>query len=388
MKVGFDTVERSEDVERWTWPTLYKRDSKGKIREWMMQIEVVGPKAAHRTVSGLQDGKKVESGWKEVFTTNEGRSNERLPFDQAVFEVEAKYKDQRDKDGYVLELKDVDKVRTKFDPMLADSYDKRGVDFARKVYAQPKLDGIRCIARADGLWTRSGKPIVSCPHIIEDLEPFFRDFPDVVLDGELYNDELKDDFNKITSLVRKTKPKREDLEECAELVQYHVYDAFDPNQPERTFLDRYVNFVSIFELTPVTKVPTSEVGSPEMLDQMYGTWLKAGYEGQMIRYDTPYENKRSKNLLKRKEFITEEFPVVEIEQGEGNWAGYIKIFYVEFEPGRVCGAGVRGDQATLKALFESRKKPDWATVRFFTPTPDGVPRFPVVIDWGYGERAD
>jgi hypothetical protein len=56
--------------------------------------------------------------------------------------------------------------------------------------------------------------------------------------------------------------------------------------------------------------------------------------------------------------------------------------------GTQFGAGVRGTQEVMKALFESNDQPNWATLRYFTPTPDGIPRFPVVIDWGLGERED
>jgi len=42
----------------------------------------------------------------------------------------------------------------------------------------------------------------------------------------------------------------------------------------------------------------------------------------------------------------------------------------------------------MKELLESGKTPDWATVRYFNLTPDGVPRFPVVVDYGFGERDD
>jgi hypothetical protein len=49
---------------------------------------------------------------------------------------------------------------------------------------------------------------------------------------------------------------------------------------------------------------------------------------------------------------------------------------------------VRGNQAQLKALLESTEKPTWVTCRYFELTPDGVPRFPVVIDYGTGKRDD
>jgi ATP-dependent DNA ligase len=135
-------------------------------------------------------------------------------------------------------------------------------------------------------------------------------------------------------------------------------------------------------------VTTTWCDSQDELDTLYSEYTEQGYEGQMVRNDTPYENKRSKNLLKRKEFVTEEFNVVKVLEGSGTWAGYAKHFELELGDGRTFGSGVRGQQAVLKALLEQEVKPTWVTVRYFEKTPDGVPRFPVVIDWGIGDRND
>ena len=108
----------------------------------------------------------------------------------------------------------------------------------------------------------------------------------------------------------------------------------------------------------------------------------------MVRLDEKYENKRSKHLLKRKEFITEEFEVVSMEEGQGNWSGHTKRFILRLADGREVGAGVRGNQDQLSKLWESQETPTWATLRYFDLTPDGIPRFPVVIDYGVGERDD
>ena len=120
---------------------------------------------------------------------------------------------------------------------------------------------------------------------------------------------------------------------------------------------------------------------------MYSQYTEDGYEGQMIRNNAAYENKRSKNLLKRKEFITEEFDVVEVLEGSGNWAGYAKHFVLT-DGTETFKSGVRGNQETLKALLEQEEKPTWVTCRFFERSVDYIPRFPVVIDWGIGERND
>ena len=109
-------------------------------------------------------------------------------------------------------------------PMLAYKVGRKEVDWSEKVFIQPKLDGVRCVISKDGAYSRTGKEWLNIHHITANLEPFFEKYPYVILDGELYNHELKDDFEKIISLVRKTKPTKGDRVESAEYVQFHCYD--------------------------------------------------------------------------------------------------------------------------------------------------------------------
>jgi DNA ligase-1 len=364
--------------------TLYKRDSNGNIRE--LTIEYMGPIApGTRSISGIKGGKLVESGWKESYGKNFGKKNATTSFEQAHKEAVAIWNKKVEKE-YFENPADID-TYDKFKPMLAHDYTKRPQAFG---FSQPKLDGIRCIARKDGLFTRAGKAITSCGHIEHDLIEFFKEYPDMILDGELYNHELKADFNKITSLVRKAKPSPEEAQECHESVEYHIYDMKDPDSEldvfsyRIQFLDKYLNA----HHNSLEVVSTAYCNNQEMLDAKYSEYTEQGYEGQMVRNDTPYENKRSKNLLKRKEFITDEFDVVSVLEGSGNWSGYAKHFELKLEDGRTFRSGVRGNQALLKDLLEQEVKPTWVTCRYFELTPDGVPRFPVVIDWGTGVRND
>ena len=256
------------------------------------------------------------------------------------------------------------------------------------MFSQPKLDGIRCIARKDGLWTRSGKEIVSCPHIQDELNEFFKLHPEAILDGELYNHELKDDFNKITSLVRKEKPTEEDLQETKNMVEYHVYDRADHigDYYERMNEPCMCNNI---EGTHIKRVHINIVETKKELDDRYEEYLEQGYEGQMIRLNEPYQqNKRSKYLMKRKEFITEEFPVHSFSEGGGNWSGTVKKFHLTDvnDGGKVVDAGVRGSRDKLKKLLDDGIVPKWATLRYFGKTPDGNYRFPVVIDYGFNEK--
>ena len=366
-------------------PTLYKRDTKGKIREWTVQYstdEVAGVRA----ISGLVDGQKVTSEWNISEAKNIGRANATTSQSQAKAEAESLWAIKAEKEYF----EDINKIDSyeKFKPMLAHDYTKRPQDSG---YSQPKLDGIRCVADANGLWTRSGKAITSCPHIWEAIEPFIKAHPGIVVDGELYNHELKADFNKITSLVRKVKSTEEDIKESASLVQYHIYDCYikDAVFTKRNALLKALGAVSSGYLQ---YVDTQYCKDQDALDKLYSEYMEAGYEGQMVRNDAPYECKRSKNLLKRKEFITEEYEVIQVLEGQGNWAGYAKRFILRDKDGKEFGSGVRGQQAQLKELWESKDTakglPNWATCRYFELTPDGVPRFPVVIDYGHGKRDD
>ena len=393
-------------------PTLYKRDTTGRIREWTVEYGYDDDdNAGTRTVSGLTDGKKVTSVWNITEAKNVGRSNATNAREQAVSEAQSLWDINVEKE-YFENVADIDSY-TKFKPMLAHDYTKRPQS---QGWSQPKLDGIRCIADKNGLWTRSGKEITSCPHIWDAIGPILQRNPNMVFDGELYNHELKEDFNKITSLVRKVKTTEADRAEAAKLVQYHVYDCYDHDQPNLTFNQRDRLFTNIFLLVQDNKIVSSEstksttyealsdtqprvqdviklvealrANDQEELDSMYRYYLEQGYEGQMVRNSTPYEFKRSKNLLKRKEFITEEFRVVEVLEGSGNWAGYAKRFVLEMADGTQFGSNVRGSQEELRALLHADEQPTWATCRYFELTPDGVPRFPVVIDYGVGERED
>jgi|TARA_B110000459_G_scaffold130479_1_gene142822 DNA ligase-1 len=373
-------------------PTLYKRDSKGKIRVLTIEVGLVEygfPTNTEdlfgtRSIAGLQEGKLVTSGWKISEPKNVGKINGTTSRTQAESEAQANWDKKAEKE-YFPKIEDVDSYE-RFKPMLAGDYTKR---HQSEGFSQPKLDGIRCLADKNGLWTRQGKPINSCPHIWESVRSIVENSPDIVLDGELYNHDLKEDFNKITSLVRKSKSTPEDILEAEKMVEYHVYDMFSSVTPNLLFAQRTHVLEAIIKSEGCTQlVPTTYCPDQESLDAMYGQYMTDGYEGQMVRNDIVYENKRSNGLLKRKEFITEEYEVVSMEQGQGNWHGHTKRFILRMPNGETCGSGVRGKQDVLKALWDSQVSPTWATLRYFGLTPDGVPRFPVVVDYGTGERTD
>jgi DNA ligase-1 len=205
-------------------PTLYSRTSTGATQTWTIEIDG----GRYRTEYGQIDGKKTTTEWMVAESTNVGRANQRDISAQAEFEAKAIWK-KKSEAGYYENIKDIDRPAF-IEPMLAQKYEDRKDEIEWPVWTQPKLDGIRCIATAKGLFSRAGKQFKSVPHISVALEDFFKENPDAMLDGELYCDKLANDFNKITSLVKKTKPSTKDLEEYEKTIQYHIYDILDTSK--------------------------------------------------------------------------------------------------------------------------------------------------------------
>jgi len=386
-------------------PTLYKRTTTGATQSWEIEIE----ENKFRTVSGQLDGKKITNNWTTCEGKNVGKKNETSGAEQATKEAEAKHQKKRDK-GYRLDVDNID-VKKFYVPMLAKDFKDKNREkdvmteigseednttgHGAAVFSQPKLDGIRCIAMREGLFTRTGKPITAVPHIHEALEPFFEKYPNATLDGELYNHAYKDDFNKIIHLVRKQNLTEEHLAESKKMIQYHIYDA--PVIGNHTEKDLFSDRTSVLdaqfanlgidgrslhgEPNPLVIVETTEVDSKEHLDELYADYVEVGYEGQMIRLDAPYENKRSPKLLKRKEFVDEEYEILGYEEGKGNRAGTVKHFKFENNDGREFNSNVKGTFEYMAELLERGDElvGKMATVKYFNLTPDGVPRFPYVI---------
>lgn len=362
--------------------TLYKRTTTGAVQIWRQEFNPAGD--AYRTVSGQIDGKQVTSEWTACSGKNAGRANATSPVQQALLEVTSNYTKKLNQGGYRRSIHEIDD-QGHFEPMLAQPYEKYPVqDFITvRWYSQPKLDGIRCIARRSGLWTRQGKPIPTCPHFLEYLEPLFGKLGDTaVFDGEIYADRLADNFNTLVSLAKKQKPTDADLEMSRATLQYHLYDlpsVLDTFAERSKVLHRAVQERN--DPGPLRLVETEPVMSQEHLDELYAHYLEHGQEGQMVRLgDSFYENKRSRFLLKRKEFLDAEFEVVGIHEGVGNRSGMAGYVTLRLDGDRTFRATPKGSNADRVEMLH--RAADLigcqATVQYFKLTPDGVPRFPVL----------
>jgi len=268
---------------------------------------------------------------------------------------------------------------TKIKPMLAHKYNPDKADYP--AYIQPKLDGVRCVFTKKGAFSRTGKEFKNVDHIKKALKNFFNANPTFILDGELYNHGLKDDFEKIISLVRKTKPTEEHKQEAAELIQYHVYDI--ANLAHATYTNRLNILNTSFTYTyPICKVETKIVLDYDEAVKQHKKYLKLGYEGSIYRsMDGKYKGTRSWDLMKFKDFHDAEATIINYELGKGKREGTLGKFIMEDEDGNVfgCPPGKGYDYEEMTNLLENIH--DYigqvATFTYFQRTQAGSYRHPL-----------
>ena len=234
--------------------------------------------------------------------------------------------------------------------MLAYPVSDKPIDYSNKISIQPKLDGVRCLIQYNWYecditkkwigevkaYSRTGKEWKNINHILEQLTPFFHEFPEVILDGELYNHNLKDDFEKIISLVRKTKPTDEDRVESAEKVQFHCYDIVneDWNFFDRSyFVQSHFAYYGHHQCDSVRAVDHGLVFNTEEVEVAHEEFLDRGYEGSILRKNENYECKRSWTLMKVKDFSDAEATIIGFEEGKGKRAGHLGKFIMRDDEG-------------------------------------------------------
>ena len=224
----------------------------------------------------------------------------------------------------------------RYKPMLAYPVSSKPIDYNDKVFIQPKLDGVRCLIQYNPksppeetgvtAYSRTGKEWKNIQHILDELKPFFMKWPNIVLDGELYNHDLRNDFEQIISLVRRQKPDDIDMLESRDMVQFHCYDIIDTKISFKT-RDEFIK-ENVPKSYCVKHVLTMPVPNPGALHYVHGSNIECGYEGSIVRLNTKYECKRSHSLRKFKEFHDAEAQIVGYEPGKGKREGTLGKFYM------------------------------------------------------------
>jgi len=269
--------------------------------------------------------------------------------------------------------------------MLAYPASAKPIDYSKPTFIQPKLDGVRCVIQSEcrgsswavKAYSRTGKEWKNINHILAQLKPFFKKYPNVILDGELYNHDLRDNFEKIISLVRKTKPTDEDRLEASKLTQFHCYDIIDEELP----FDQRIEFVneSLMLLGDsiyiVDTLQTDEANAHFIHTMNKENW----YEGSIVRTNDTYHCKRSHNLRKFKDFHDAEATLLAWVEGKGKRKGTVGKFMAVDADGNEFGMPVMDKFKYLQDNF--RKMRGWvgktATFTYFERTKANSYRHPL-----------
>ena len=209
-----------------------------------------------------------------------------------------------------------------FDVALALPYDeksKKKIKLEQGWYMSRKLDGVRCITVIDAkgdikFFSRGGNEFLTLGKIKEDLQGL--NLTNTVFDGEvcLIGEDGIEDFQGI---IKEIGRKNHQIQN----PKYLVFDELTPEEFEsktstRTFSDRIffaATTLSSTGLNHVSLLKQTRIESEEQLQSAIAEATQLGWEGLMLRKDSPYIGKRSDEILKVKKFWDAEYVVEGVE---------------------------------------------------------------------------
>lgn len=291
-------------IDATIWPQLYAKASNGKIKTWQVGVTAEEDGSATLwTLHGYTDGKLQLKPKPIKDGKNIGKANATTPYEQAVSEALSTHTKKIEQKKYITEIPTDDNKPDILLPMLAKKL-KNG----REKYpcmVQFKFNGVRCLAKkiselAMEYTSRNGLRWTTLEHLTPHLLQMMR--VGEIFDGEIYRHGWG--FQK---LVRRVKKMREDTNQ----LQFWVYDIADETMEASARNALYQ--LRIPDNHPlIVKVSTGIAMNMEDIEAYHKLAVRAGYEGTIIRnmsakYRFDY---RSPNLLKKKDFIDEEFTIV------------------------------------------------------------------------------
>lgn len=203
-----------------------------------------------------------------------------------------------------------------FDVALATKFEPKFCDFENEDwFASRKLDGVRCIIRKEGdnivAYSRVGNVFTTLGNLLQEVLKIPGNF---VLDGEicLMDEDGNEDFQGIMKQIKKKN-------HTIENPKYIVFDClttkdFDNKFSEDILSERMrsciMQDIEYLTFNHLEILDQEYVRDANHLSEMLALAEASGYEGVMLRKDTTYEGKRSKNLLKCKKFYDAEYKVM------------------------------------------------------------------------------
>jgi DNA ligase-1 len=226
-----------------------------------------------------------------------------------------------------------------FEVMLAFPIDDHAKKLTKKgpFQIQRKYNGFRFIIYhfPDGelkFFTRNGVELFNFPEIEEDFKRVEVSDKGMLYDGEITD--KSDKVNNIVSIAMSEGPKYN--------VKYHVWDCltireFELEESTSNQFSRYDQlrdrFTDIY--TPHIEVVEELYRGEDLdcIDKWYDYSQEQGWEGIMVKFNTPYVRKRTDNMLKVKGFETEDLRVIRLEEGKagGKHEGVLGAVVVDYK---------------------------------------------------------
>lgn len=323
---------------------------------------------------GTINGKITVSADTEVVGKNIRRSNETSNLRQAL-QTCLSMISKKTKAGYSYSDSSNPDIKNIY-PMALDLYSKQGNKLIYPLYIQPKLDGVRCLVKEDGIVSRRLHDIQGFETVVSQCKQIFDLSKEIIgmdinfLDGEFYvhGKPLQD----ISGIVRK----QTDDDREKETLEYHVFDVCVKG--DMKFGERFKNLEKLFStasnISKLKLVNTHLVRNEIEGDLLFQNYVSRGYEGVVYKSNSAYEyscerEKRSRLYLKRKKQMDEEFTIISYDEGKGKSKGTV-IFTLVTKERNEFKCVITGDTAYRQMIYQqcvndfSKFKDKLAKVKF------------------------
>lgn len=236
--------------------------------------------------------------------------------------------------------------------MLAKNYDNE--DPAGWLVSE-KLDGVRAIWTGTELTSRNGNKF-STPNWFTTNLP-----KSLSLDGELYLG--RGEFQKTVSIVRKLYS----IEEEWKNISYYIFDVIE----DLPYEERMKKIPSGLKV-----LSWKVIKNNQHFNSYFNDLLTKGAEGVMLRNPkTPYEFKRTKNLLKYKPIYLNEAEVIAYQEGEGKYTSLIGALICKWGNKVITiGSGLTDQQRANPPMVGSI-----ISFKYYGLTNSDMPRHPVFL---------
>lgn len=367
------------------YETLYKRTVTGKIQEWT----IIATPEGFYVKEGIVGGKITETKVNRCEPKNIGKSNETDSKSQAILEAQAKF-DKKLKTGYKLNIKDIDN-NSYIPPMKAKKFRDYEKNIKYPVAIEDKLNGICCTVDKRGGLSYKGEQFYCIKHILNAATPLIEKYPDIYLHGELFNYEYRNLLNRIASLVSVNRKEKdispEDELESEKIVKLYVYDFYGAEgvTKDTDYINRKKVLKDLLKNNKyIIYLDYKLANSLDDVEKALKETKESKWEGIMVKLlNGKYSHKRSKDILKLKNWSDEEFKIIGFEMGAGNWEGCCKGVVCELNKPATNGettftSNIRGTQEELTGLWDNQKEHlgKFCTVDFQEKSEFGIPLIP------------